>query len=422
VLCAGAVACGKKGPPLPPIVHVPAAVDKLTAQRVGNDIYLTVTIPTQNIDASTPADVSRIDIFGATSSSPPARTRIFEIATKVASIDVQPVTRPGQDGATTGAAGPPSQLPPQGASVTIRDALTAADLIPKDLPAVTTRTAVAAVTPTPALPFPHRYYIAVATSDRNRSGPPGTLLDVPLPPAPDPPAQVSSTYDEDAVTLAWEPAGGVVGFLFENPIPIEPAPVDELEETAPQPAAPVPVGPTMYNVYRESPQPSSGPVAPTAEIVAMPIPLNAAPIAGLSYVDLPLSEFGRERCYTVRAVRGTPPNVVLSAPSERHCVTPEDRFAPAAPTGLNSIAAEGVISLFWEPNGEADLAGYLILRGRPGDATLQPLTETPVKDVRYEDREVMAGVRYVYAIRAVDTHTPEPNVSDESNRVEETAR
>ena len=81
-----------------------------------------------------------------------------------------------------------------------------------------------------------------------------------------------------------------------------------------------------------------------------------------------------------------------------------------------------MISLLWEPNGEADLGGYLVLRGRAGDATLQVLTQAPVMGERYEDRDVMPGVRYVYAVQAVDTHQPNPNVSDPSNRVEETAR
>jgi hypothetical protein len=34
----------------------------------------------------------------------------------------------------------------------------------------------------------------------------------------------------------------------------------------------------------------------------------------------------------------------------------------------------------------------------------------------------MPGVTYVYAVQALDRHMPAPNVSDESNRVEETAR
>jgi hypothetical protein len=313
-------------------------------------------------------------------------------------------------------------LPAQGATVTVREALSPADLIPKELTVATTRTPVASAGPTAASPFPHRYYIAVATSDRGRAGPPGTLLDVPLPPAPDPPAAVTSTHDADKVTLSWEPAGGVVGFLLENPMPIEPAPVDEPPDAAPGAETAVfPTGPVMYNVYRDSSPDTLSAVATTAGQL-LPAPLNVAPISGFAYSDAEQMDFGRQRCYTVRGVRGTPPNVVLGAASERHCMTPEDRYPPAAPTALNSIAADGVISLLWEPNGEADLAGYLILRGRPGDATLQPLTQTPVKDVRYEDRDVMPGVRYVYAVQAVDTHEPMANVSDESNRVEETAR
>jgi len=72
------VGCGKKGPPLAPIVHVPAAVDKMSARQVANDVYLTITIPTQNIDASTPADVSRIDVYGATSLTPPPASHIVK--------------------------------------------------------------------------------------------------------------------------------------------------------------------------------------------------------------------------------------------------------------------------------------------------------------------------------------------------------
>jgi hypothetical protein len=115
------------------------------------------------------------------------------------------------------------------------------------------------------------------------------------------------------------------------------------------------------------------------------VPLNAAPLAAFTYRDPTPIEFGRERCYTVRAVRGTPPNVALSArPSvpAAHlrplCAGRADR-AQLDPGGWCD-------QLQWEPNGEADLDGYLILRGRPGDATLQPLSRTPVKDVRYEDR------------------------------------
>ena len=45
-----------------------------------------------------------------------------------------------------------------------------------------------------------------------------------------------------------------------------------------------------------------------------------------------------------------------------------------------------------------------------------------VKETRYTDQTVKPGVRYVYAVIAVDTQSPQPNVSAESERVEVTAR
>ena len=422
------VGCGKKGPPLAPIVHVPAAVDKMSARRVANDVYLTITIPTQNIDASTPADVSRIDVYGATSLTPPPASRIFEIASKVASVDVQAAPRPEEKGGPAPAER--SDLPAQGATVTLLDSLTAEALQPKSLTAVAIR---GTASPAPAATadaaqsvpaYPKRYYVAVAVSDRGRQGPPGRLVDVPLPPLPDPPGPLSLASTDDSISISWEPSGGIVGFLLETPAPPDVAPVDEppAENRNPTAADTLPAGPTLYNVYREAVAATSNEPAAQATWNAAPQPpLNPTPLPALTFTDSTPFEFGQERCYTVRTVRGSAATVAISAPSPRGCITPIDTYAPTAPTGLYALSAEGVINLSWEPNGEADLGGYLVLRGRAGDDTLQPLTPAPVTDTRYTDRAVTAGVRYVYAVQAVDMQTP-PNVSTESNRVEETAR
>jgi hypothetical protein len=86
------------------------------------------------------------------------------------------------------------------------------------------------------------------------------------------------------------------------------------------------------------------------------------------------------------------------------------------------VAAEGAINLIWEPNGEPDLGGYVVLRGdAPGD-TLQPLTTAPITEASYRDAAVIPGQRYVYAVVAMDNRFPVPNLSVESERVEETAR
>ena len=63
-----------------------------------------------------------------------------------------------------------------------------------------------------------------------------------------------------------------------------------------------------------------------------------------------------------------------------------------------------------------------IRRGEAGDATLAPISDTVVTEARFIDRSVRSGVRYIYAVQAIDSRLPKPNVSAESARVEETAR
>ncbi|HTM01952.1 MAG TPA: fibronectin type III domain-containing protein [Vicinamibacterales bacterium] len=432
IACAAAAGCGKKGPPLAPIVHVPAAVDKLTATRIGNDVYLSVTIPTQNIDTTSPADVARIEIYGVAMLTTPPRARLVEVATKVASFDVAPASRPGQaTPATPPATSPP--LPAQGTTVVVRDVLTPAALEPKTLAPVATSgsrspargASATASTPASSAPsYPRRIYFAVAINDRNRPGPPGAPVELPLTPLPDPPAAIQVyTSAPETVTVSWEPSGGAVGFVLERQLPVEQPPSDESDADEKAAAAravtTLPPGPTRYNVYREI-VPAAATTPPPATAVSVPTPINPAPVADFTVTDSSGVSVGQQRCYTVRAVRGTPPAEVIGEPSARECTTVVDTFAPDPPTNLAaSVDPDGGIDLVWEPNGEADLGGYLVLRGSPGDATLQPLTAMPLADTHYLDRDVMAGVRYVYAVLAVDTHD---NHSGESNRVEETAR
>jgi hypothetical protein len=103
------------------------------------------------------------------------------------------------------------------------------------------------------------------------------------------------------------------------------------------------------------------------------------------------------------------------------CLTPIDKFPPAAPKGLRAVAEDGAVSLVWETNSEADLGGYLVLRGEGGDETLQPITPQPIKDANYRDTGVKPGVRYVYAVVAVDTADPR-NTSARSTPEGVTAR
>jgi hypothetical protein len=262
-------------------------------------------------------------------------------------------------------------------------------------------------------------------SPRGRPGPPSTVAELRLTVLPEAPPVVTATYVADQVRLEWEPSGGLLGFLLERGVTPDLSPLED-PVLEPPSAPPIPAaleGPTRYNVYREiaplepaMPQPADQ--APPPD----PVPINAAPLDTLTFADPLIGLDGRRRCYVVRSVRGTGAQSVEGTPSDPACVTPVDDFPPEPPARLDALSGDGEITLIWEPNAESDVAGYLVLRGEAGDATLAPLTDTVVTEARYTDRTVRPGVRYVYAVQAIDSRLPRPNVSLESPRVEQTAR
>jgi hypothetical protein len=423
-LCAAA--CGKKGPPLAPFVLIPAPVQTIAASRLGGDVFVTLTVPSENIDASLPVDIARIEVFGYTGRVAPTLARWTELGERVATIPV--VTPPmGDDGIpVVPVSVTPGGVRP-GAAVTILDSLTPDELVQGPVAVVDPQ-----LTPPPVLGVTlptvlQRFYLAVPFSRRGRPGPPGTQASLVLTRLPDRPPEVRASYTPAGVSLTWEPSGGLLGFLVDRPLAPELLPFDVVvapAATVSQPVdASVPLGPTSYSVYRVmAPDPLALPL-PVVSVsedspqqVAQPTPLTPAPLTTLSTTDDLV--FGRPRCYTVRAQRGA----VMSEPSPPACLTPIDVFPPAAPVGLAAVPSEGGISLIWEPNAELDLGGYLVLRLEAGDATLRQLTDRPIGETRYRDTSVQPGTRYTYSVVAVDSQLPLPNISAQSALVEETSR
>ncbi len=169
--------------------------------------------------------------------------------------------------------------------------------------------------------------------------------------------------------------------------------------------------PTAYNVY-EVPAEAAEPAAPWE--VPLPVPLNKEPLPDLQYVDARI-EFGATRCYVVRAQNQYEKGAWEGVATAPVCVTPRDVFPPEAPRSPAAVATPGAVSLIWTAGAELDLAGYIVLRGAPGSATLQRLTPAPVREARYRDESVTPGTRYVYVVVAVDTAG---NESDASGPVE----
>jgi hypothetical protein len=420
-------ACGKKGPPLLPYVRQPKAAEITSARRVGNDVYLTVTVPAANVDDSTPASVAQIEVWAVTTGTPPPQSQFTTIATRVAVI---PVARYADPSDKSGTVVPdPGAGALQGTSVTIKESLTAAEKTARVLPPP--KGASSAATPPPATADPEvlrRFYMTIPVSDRMKPGPPSTVVEVPMTLIPDKvPARglILRRTGHDMVLL-WEPAGGLLGWLLARAMPAEPAPVEERRAAGSPASSPpaVPSGPVLYNIYRETdPDPLAVPGPKPVETpwaFSPAVPINKEPLTTLTFTDdVPFD--GRARCYYVRAVRGTGAQRVEGEPSDRQCDAPIDDEAPAAPTGLTATAGEGSISLRWEPNGEEDLGGYLVLRREAGGDTLRQLTPSPIAETQFTDSSVTAGQMYTYVVQAVDKRIPLPNVSD-STETNVTAR
>jgi hypothetical protein len=408
-LCA---ACGKKGPPLAPLSMAPEAPQAFTARRLADAVYLQFHVPAKSAAGPGPYSIDHLNVYAVTiaAGSPlPANRFMLQNDNVVGRIEVRPPVDPDE---TPEEPATSDTRPHPGDAVTFVEALTPAQLVPASMPAGTAPAAgtpAAAATPPAALPAVPavpaappagapaaaagvgvltRVYLVQGIAKNGNKGSPSARVAVPLLTAPGPARPGAATYDATSVTISWNP------------------PLTSSDE-APG---------VSYNVYPAAPTPG----AVTGAAPAAPAPLNDTPLTVTTFAH-PGAEAGKEQCYVVRSVATVEAATIESAPSEPICVTPKDTFPPNAPKGLAAVSGAGAINLIWDANTDADLGGYLVLRGEaPGD-TLQPLTPQPIRETRYRDTTVTPGVRYVYAIVAVDRSTP-PNRSGPSNRVEETAR
>ena len=186
-----------------------------------------------------------------------------------------------------------------------------------------------------------------------------------------------------------------------------------------RPLLPWPSVVSGYHVYAVPAEPPAEPPSPYSAD-ALPELLTPRPIPKPEFTDATV-RFGAERCYVIRVTESVGTTIREGPPSQPMCVEVADVFPPAAPRSLEAVASDGAVSLIWEGNQEADLAGYLVIRSEGVETRIQQLTPKPIAETTYRDTDVKPGVRYVYVIVAVDTAEP-PNRSGPSNAAEVTAR
>jgi len=397
-----AAACGKSGPPLPPLVKLPVAPADLVAARQGNSVDVSFTIPATNTDGTRPANMASADVYAITApvTVPPlSDANLLKYGTKVGTIEVKAPRDPNltadEDDPSDEVDAPEGPGLDQGAVARVKEPLTPemrkAVIVPRDkhAPASPAGETVDAPLIGPPLTMPVRTYVALGLSTRGRKGPLSKRVVVPLVPPPPPPSTSAFTYDETAVSLTW------------SPVAPPGAPEGDQLPSRLLGTTPATIG---YNVYDAS--------KPGAVVKLTPKPIDATKYSDARIV------WGEKRCYTIMAAETIDGATIESEAPPPTCNMLVDKFPPAAPKDLKSISGEGAINLIWEPNGEKDLAGYIVLRGVEPAQTLEPVTSTPIVEPSFRDN-VQPGIAYVYAVRAVDRAG---NASEPSARVVDTAR
>jgi hypothetical protein len=428
-VCLLTVACGKSGPPLPPLVKLPAAPANLVAERRGAEVDVEFTVPAANTDGTRPANVERVDVYAITGPETITDEQIIKHGVKVGTVSVKAPRDPDQ------AAEPddPDAIvdPPEGTGLDqgtvarVAEELTREALVPFD-PSTDKSARKTNGNKEPVVDVPRplmgpltvpasRTYVGVGISTRGKKGPLSRRVLVPLVPPPPPPRAPKVAYDEKTITVEWPPiATGALIMVSADDEVLPSTPIGQYEPAI------------AYNVYdvTQPPadsQPAQAPAAQGAPVTSTQPPgtfvrLTKTPVTDAKFDDARIT-WGEKRCYAVRTVETLGGLTIESDASPVECATLADTFPPAAPANLQAVASEGAISLIWDAGAESDLAGYLVFRAASG-GTLEAITPTPIQDPRFHD-EVRSGVSFAYTVKAVDKAG---NISLESNRVEETAR
>lgn len=368
LLVAGVTAaCGQKGPPLPPLRPLPVSPTEMAARRVGDRVHLRFIVPAANQDPAAPISVSRVDIYARSleaGSEPPVMTQLINKDFLVGSIQVRPL--PAPDAPPADAAAPADPRPAPGDVATWSETIPVGAVRPltltreqqiaqssrRPLPLIFPPTSVAV--PFTRIVLPARYYVAVPVSGQGRNGAPSAMIPVRLGGSPAVPSDAKPTLTETTLTLTWTSPVGAGALIYES----------------------------------------------TPEGVEAPAPVQPTPISTGTW-STPVT-FGVTKCFTIRQVHVDGPVSTESAPAGPVCVTPQDTFAPDAPTGLNGAADAGRVVLEWDPVKASDLAGYHVMRGEGAEGDLQPLTKEVVPSTGYVDTTTRAGVEYRYAVVAID--------------------
>jgi hypothetical protein len=360
LLTALAVGCASPGPPRPPSLRLPEVVKDLTAERVGDEVHLRWTTPTKTTD--------KLEIKGSLTA---------EICRGDASV-CTPVKRlpvhPGSSEAT--------------------------DALPVPL------------TVDPASLLLYRVRIL---NVNERSAGQSSVAFAAAGAAPPPVEKLRATSVRAGAMLEWQPRLTVASVQLDRLIDGATVPTKEPRPRPnPKSDSAAPSKPKSEPASQAPPKSLLQPKpAPSVE-VKLQTPKEASDPGGTIDTTAQRGETYRYTAQRVRTVllsgHSLEMRSSISAPVILHV---KDTFPPQTPTGLAAVPggitpADASIDLSWEPDTDADLAGYIVYRQpvTPAGAITGPATRlnaTPIVGPAYRDQTAVPGQRYAYRVTAVDT-------------------
>ena len=366
LLFGAAAGCGKKLPPEPPILVLPARPQPVTLTQEGTEVILRFPFPTRTVTGEPLTSLSKVTVWREVIGSP---------------------------------AGGPLPLAPEKASDREREerlflqrAERRMELSPRDLDErswgseLIVRDSLRDLFDSRRLGKVILRYGVSATRTKRKTSELSPLVAIRPVAPPDAPRNVRAVAEEGRVCLEWDPP-----------------PAGE-EGRAPA---------KVYAVYRRLAPPPG--VADDGWYERI---LSGTPVP--SYVDTGV-ETGKRYLYVVRAAPGDQPPYILGPPSEEVLVDTRDVFPPGSPEGLLALREIGGVRLLWSPVLAPDLASYEVLRRRRDgtwESAARSLTEPTWFDAKAPDGETAYGVLAVdrSGNRGVPTEALAPPAGERERR------
>jgi hypothetical protein len=341
-------ACGKRGNPSPPVPIIPKATTDLVVTQRGSKVILTWSYPSLTTSGATLRDLRRVTVYRVTEELPTPQAGRDPNAILPGDVDVT-IPRPIAQFAKVPAVSKAQFLKLREKvdsmeSANLPAATAGAHLIYEDTPAFQTKDG-----------RPVRLDYAVITEGTTAKSDISNIAAIVPVEVPQPPAKLTATAKAEAVTLSWE------------------APATE----------------KMFNIYRIGANEPPNELAP---------PINAAPVKGPTYSDVP--PYGTYT-YRVSAVASTGPPRIESDASAPATITYKDLTPPPAPATLTALVEVKNVRLIWDPVNVPDLAGYFVYRYERNQR-IKFQTGAPIPATHFGDSSPDPGITYTYAVTAVD--------------------